>query len=89
MYLLRTFLAHFDPSCQGQADRAEKLFLGAIELANEIGAKAWFLRAQNDLASLKQGRRLFRGPLDRRRNGAAKQHRDENSRPVQNFAGKS
>jgi predicted ATPase/DNA-binding winged helix-turn-helix (wHTH) protein len=74
---------------QGQAHRAEKLLLGAIELANEIGAKAWFLRAQNDLASLRQGRRLPRGPLDRRRNSAAKQHRDENSRPVQYFAGKS
>ena len=74
---------------QGQVDRAEKLLLGAIELANEIGAKAWFLRAQNDLASLKQRRRLSRGPLDRRRKSAARQHRDENSRPVQYFAGKS
>jgi predicted ATPase/DNA-binding winged helix-turn-helix (wHTH) protein len=39
-----------------QADKAEKLLLGAIELAEKIGAKAWVMRAHNDLASLRQRR---------------------------------
>jgi hypothetical protein len=30
--------------------------VAAIELAEEIGAQAWVLRARNDLASLKQDR---------------------------------
>jgi hypothetical protein len=41
-----------------QADRAEELLLGAIELAEKIGAKAWVLRTHNDLAALNQRRKL-------------------------------
>ena len=68
---------------QGQTDNAEKLLLAAIELAEEIGAEALVSRARHDLASLKQGRRLSRSSLDRRRNRGAKQHRDEDLRPLQ------